>query len=169
MDLKIVFFPNLPRNYRWPRTEECPISLHSKNDIEDICQLLGQLTERKFDLDDSRIRRIQKTSEWLVVRDQDEREKNRNGRIIGSAMLVPIEATIDRFGLVEDVVIDKDYRGKGIGRLLMERVIQHAIEMRLAFVELTSHPKREEANRLYPKLGFELRETNYYRLMLGKG
>jgi ribosomal protein S18 acetylase RimI-like enzyme len=30
-------------------------------------------------------------------------------------------------------------------------------------VELSSHPSREPANRLYRRLGFERRETNVYR------
>jgi ribosomal protein S18 acetylase RimI-like enzyme len=30
-------------------------------------------------------------------------------------------------------------------------------------VELTSRPSREAANRLYRRLGFEIRETNVYR------
>ena len=30
-------------------------------------------------------------------------------------------------------------------------------------VELTSRPSREAANRLYLRMGFEIRETNVYR------
>jgi ribosomal protein S18 acetylase RimI-like enzyme len=30
-------------------------------------------------------------------------------------------------------------------------------------VDLTSRPSREAANRLYQRLGFQLRETNVYR------
>ncbi|MBA2537612.1 MAG: GNAT family N-acetyltransferase, partial [Actinobacteria bacterium] len=33
-------------------------------------------------------------------------------------------------------------------------------------VELTSHPSREAANRLYERLGFERRKTNVYRYLL---
>lgn len=33
-------------------------------------------------------------------------------------------------------------------------------------VDLTSRPSREAANRLYRKTGFELRETNVYRIAL---
>jgi hypothetical protein len=32
----------------------------------------------------------------------------------------------------------------------------------VAEVELTSSPRREAANRLYPRLGFEQRTTNVY-------
>ena len=31
-------------------------------------------------------------------------------------------------------------------------------------VDLTSRPSREAANRLYERLGFELRDSNVYRL-----
>jgi ribosomal protein S18 acetylase RimI-like enzyme len=33
-------------------------------------------------------------------------------------------------------------------------------------VDLTSRPSREAANHLYQKLGFEIRNTNVYRIML---
>ena len=33
-------------------------------------------------------------------------------------------------------------------------------------VDLTSRPSRQDANRLYQELGFELRETNVYRYAL---
>jgi ribosomal protein S18 acetylase RimI-like enzyme len=33
-------------------------------------------------------------------------------------------------------------------------------------VDLTSRPSRQAANRLYTRLGFELRETNVYRFDL---
>jgi ribosomal protein S18 acetylase RimI-like enzyme len=33
-------------------------------------------------------------------------------------------------------------------------------------IDLTSRPSREVANRLYARVGFELRETNVYRYEL---
>jgi ribosomal protein S18 acetylase RimI-like enzyme len=62
--------------------------------------------------------------------------------------------------------VDAAARGRGIG----EALTRHAIELARASgarrVHLTSHPRREAANRLYRRLGFEPRETNVYALGL---
>lgn len=71
-----------------------------------------------------------------------------------------------RYGHVDNVVVDKQARGQGVGRELMLGVIAEARFRGLTRLELTSRPSREAANALYQKLGFELRETNAYRLKL---
>jgi ribosomal protein S18 acetylase RimI-like enzyme len=67
---------------------------------------------------------------------------------------------------IDDVVVDPAARGKGVGRRLMEYCLKEARHMACRRVELTSHASRTEANDLYLKLGFELRETNCYTLKL---
>jgi ribosomal protein S18 acetylase RimI-like enzyme len=67
---------------------------------------------------------------------------------------------------IEDVVVDESQRGKGIGRELMNTAINYAITLGAKSVELTSRPSRIEANKLYLKMGFALRETNVYRYHL---
>lgn len=70
--------------------------------------------------------------------------------------------------LVEDVVVDNTYRGKGIGRELTLHAIELARSKGARSVDLTSRPSRKEANHLYQSLGFELRETNVYRYSIIK-
>lgn len=64
--------------------------------------------------------------------------------------------------IVEDLVVDGEYRGMGIAKTLL----QHAIEIARAAgangVALTSNPQRVEANQLYLAMGFQKRETNAY-------
>jgi ribosomal protein S18 acetylase RimI-like enzyme len=67
---------------------------------------------------------------------------------------------------IEDVVVDESQRGRGIGKELTLFAISYAKTMGAKTIELTSKPSRIEANRLYQKLGFVLRETNVYRYML---
>ncbi|MDZ4702276.1 MAG: GNAT family N-acetyltransferase [Rhodothermales bacterium] len=64
---------------------------------------------------------------------------------------------------IEDVVVSPEMRGRGVGQALVERALTLAREAGAASVELTSRPEREAANRLYQRLGFELRTTNVYR------
>lgn len=64
--------------------------------------------------------------------------------------------------IVEDVVVDTAFRGKGIAKALMQSAIEIAREAGANGVALTSNPQRVEANQLYLSLGFHKRETNAY-------
>lgn len=64
---------------------------------------------------------------------------------------------------IEDVVVDEQYRGQGIGRALNQTALERAQAAGARSVDLTSSPEREAANRLYLSLGFERRDTNVYR------
>jgi GNAT superfamily N-acetyltransferase len=62
------------------------------------------------------------------------------------------------------------YQGRGIGKMLITMLITNVIETGKAkFIDLTCEPGRLEANRLYEKLGFEIRQTNPRRLKLQSG
>jgi ribosomal protein S18 acetylase RimI-like enzyme len=68
---------------------------------------------------------------------------------------------------IEDVIVDNESRGKGIGEALTRAALVKAREAGARTVDLTSRPSRESANRLYVRVGFVLRETNTYRYDLG--
>lgn len=69
---------------------------------------------------------------------------------------------------IEDVVVDAQMRGRGVGEALTREAVRIAGTHGARTVELTSRPSREAANRLYQRLGFERRETNVYRFSIGK-
>lgn len=85
------------------------------------------------------------------------------GGIVGTLTLTwnPIPSGVR--ASIEDVVVDGSARGKGVGEGLVRAALQRAREVGAAKVDLTSNPTRESANRLYQRLGFQLRETNAYR------
>jgi ribosomal protein S18 acetylase RimI-like enzyme len=60
-------------------------------------------------------------------------------------------------------VVDGAARGRGVGEALNEEAIRRAAAAGARSVDLTSRPSREAANRLYRRLGFEVRDTNVYR------
>ena len=66
-------------------------------------------------------------------------------------------------GHLDDVVVDSALRGRGIGRLLLEGVIELARERGLRTLNLTSRPSRQSAIRLYESLGFERRDSMLMR------
>lgn len=92
----------------------------------------------------------------LIARDDD-------GRIRGSMTLAMFRIPTGLRAWIEDVVVDEDARGLGIGRSINERALEIARQAGATTVELTSRPSREAANRLYLRMGFEIRETNVYR------
>lgn len=64
---------------------------------------------------------------------------------------------------IEDVVVDSDARGLGIGKQLTQNAIDFCKANGLGSINLTSRPSRQAANLLYQKLGFKKRETNVYK------
>lgn len=83
--------------------------------------------------------------------------------VVGTLTLVLFRIPTGVRAWIEDVVVDEGARGSGVGRSLNEAAIERALAAGAVSVDLTSRPSREEANRLYRKLGFEPRETNVYR------
>jgi len=65
---------------------------------------------------------------------------------------------------VEDVVVDAQWQGLGVGAALIGAGLDRARACGARTVDLTSRPSREAANRLYRRLGFIERDTNVYRL-----
>lgn len=86
-----------------------------------------------------------------------------DGTILGSLTLVLFRIPTGLRAWIEDVVVDGDARGQGVGEALNRYAIDVAAERGARSVDLTSRPSREAANRLYRRLGFEPRETNVYR------
>jgi ribosomal protein S18 acetylase RimI-like enzyme len=84
-------------------------------------------------------------------------------RIVGVLTLVVFDIPTGRRAWIEDVVVDEAARGRGVGERLMRAAMDHAARRGARTIDLTSRPGREAANRLYRRLGFELRETNVYR------
>jgi ribosomal protein S18 acetylase RimI-like enzyme len=89
-----------------------------------------------------------------------------DGKIVGMATLVVATVLSGTIAHVEDVVVDVQHRGRGIGERLMQELMSHARAQGANSMALTSHPSREAANRLYQRLGFELGGTTYYSLDL---
>ena len=67
-------------------------------------------------------------------------------------------------------MVAQTHRGQGLGRKLLEAIIDYAgNELGDVDLHLTSRPQRVAANALYQSLGFERRETNFYRLKIRRG
>jgi GNAT superfamily N-acetyltransferase len=94
----------------------------------------------------------------LVARDGQE--------IIGTTTLIVYTTPFWIKARLDEVVVDESARGKGVGTALVKASLEIAREKGVEVVELQSGVQREAANKLYPSLGFKLRETNVYRIVL---
>ena len=95
------------------------------------------------------------------------REPDVGGRIVGSASLAIYRVPTGVRAIIEDVVVDGSFRGRGIGRALLTRLLEEGRAAGAAGVTLTSNPERADATRLYLRLGFSRRNTNAYFYRFG--
>ncbi len=86
-----------------------------------------------------------------------------DGELLGSLTLVVFRIPTGLRAWIEDVVVDGDARGRGVGEALNRFALDLAASLGCRTVDLTSRPSREAANRLYQRLGFVPRDTNVYR------
>jgi len=86
-----------------------------------------------------------------------------DGRIVGSLTLAVFRIPTGIRAWIEDVVVDENARGHGVGEALNRAALAEAKRRGAKTVDLTSRPSREAANRLYLRIGFVARETNVYR------
>lgn len=86
--------------------------------------------------------------------------------VVGVLTLVVFPIPTGTRAWVEDVVVDEAARGCGLGGRLLKKAVELARAAGAKTLDLTSRPSREAANRLYRRCGFEIRETNVYRMDL---
>lgn len=87
-----------------------------------------------------------------------------DGQVVGALTLVMFPIPSGWRAWIEDVVVDEQARGQGVGAALTQAAVRLAHAAGARTVDLTSRPSREAANRLYERLGFRLRDSNVYRL-----
>ena len=141
------------------------ISVESAASVDDelaaaASALVPQLSRTSAPLDRRRLERIvaAPATTLFVARD--------GGRIVGMLTLAVFEIPTGVRAWIEDVVVDDAARGGGVAGALMQAALDRSSDLGARTVDLTSRPDREAANRLYARLGFEVRQTNVYRRSL---
>ncbi|MHB0922724.1 MAG: GNAT family N-acetyltransferase [Bellilinea sp.] len=129
--------------------------------VQAFAQLLPQLSSSAMVPTREQLQEIADNESFLIARDPD-----LDGQIVGSLTLVTFRIPTGVRAWIEDVIVDTSMRGKGIGEALTRAALVRAAELGAKTVDLTSRPSRVAANRLYQRVGFELRQTNLYRYNL---
>jgi GNAT superfamily N-acetyltransferase len=129
----------------------------NEGDLESLIKLYEQLDGSNGDFTVEAARSVWKS----------EIEGNKNikyfgaiedGKVVSTCFCLIIP-NLTRLGssacFVENVVTDKDHRGQGLGKKIMERAIAFARERDCYKVILESASYRKEAHQFYKNLGFD--------------
>ncbi|PRX55355.1 GNAT family N-acetyltransferase [Flagellimonas meridianipacifica] len=84
--------------------------------------------------------------------------ENEESEIIGTLQLSFIQYLTYRGGIraqIEAVRIKREYRGKGLGKIMFEWAIARAKERKAHLLQLTTDKKRPKAIKFYEDLGFK--------------
>jgi len=83
-------------------------------------------------------------------------------KIIGIALMCTYNVISGKKGWIEDVVVDSEHRGKGIGRKMINTLLYIGIENGLSQILLFTEDHRTSAIKLYSDLGFKVKESRIY-------
>jgi PhnO protein len=64
-------------------------------------------------------------------------------------------------GEIQEFFINKNYRGKGIGRQLIQKILDYADQNNLKSIEVTTNRRRVENVLIYENLGFGLTHNKF--------
>jgi ribosomal protein S18 acetylase RimI-like enzyme len=131
--------------------------------VEAFRRLIPQLSSSTVAPTESELDEIVKAPATILL---IARDASAQDAIVGTLTLVVYRIPTGAHAWIEDVVVDERARGKGVGEALCLDAIKRAAACGASALDLTSRPSREAANRLYRRLGFQLRETNVYRYVL---
>ena len=85
-------------------------------------------------------------------------------KVVGIASMANYSVISGKKGWIEDVVVSENYRGMGIGRTLIEKLLAIADEEYLTEVLLFTEDHRNAAIHLYESLNFKRKESNIFVL-----
>jgi ribosomal protein S18 acetylase RimI-like enzyme len=84
---------------------------------------------------------------------------NINGKPVGQIKMVP---WWNKFAYLEELTVDTEFRGKGVGRALLTRAIEWAKQQNFPGITLETQDNNVPACRFYEKCGFVLAGFDLY-------
>ncbi len=126
--------------------------------LASINNLLLQLSDSIYTITEEELNTLLSSSQsHLYVLESD-------GQFIGMTTLCLYQCPTGWKAWIEDVIVDRNFRGKGYGKLMVRKAMEECKNRGNVTLMLTSRPSRIVANQLYQSLGFEKRETNVYKM-----
>ncbi|MEW8364373.1 MAG: GNAT family N-acetyltransferase [Candidatus Thiodiazotropha sp.] len=127
-------------------------------DIDTLSALLDQLFSIEQDFTPDRGKQRVGLEELLAAPDAYPVVAEDEGRVVGMATLQVLISTAEggRCGLIEDLVVSESYRGRGIGRALMDHLIRWADKKGLTRLQLLADRDNQPALAFYKKQGWSM-------------
>jgi ribosomal protein S18 acetylase RimI-like enzyme len=129
-----------------------------RQDLEALADLYKGFRNEKSSLPKMKIvlRKIEKKPDYIILNAFD------NNRLIGTLMAVicnELYGDCHPFAVIEDVIVNENYRRQGIGRALMKEIEIKLRKRKCKNVLLITDRNRINAQRFYESLGFS-RDTH---------
>ena len=117
--------------------EICKAALGYDVDVENVKKQIEKLTNDK--------------NQHIIIGYEDETTR----KIIGFIHAQMYESFYSDLGLnILGLAVNPDFQGRGIGRKLMNKLEEYAVDNNISFIRLNSALKREEAHKFYEHIGY---------------
>ncbi|MGE4457160.1 MAG: GNAT family N-acetyltransferase [Arcobacteraceae bacterium] len=139
------------------------------NDIPKLCQLLHQLFSQETEFTPDM---ICQTRALKQIIENDEIGKiyiaSKEDEIVGMVNILYTVSTAlgERVAMLEDMIIDKNYRGENIGSALLEYAITKSKEQGVKRITLLTDSDNFSAHRFYENMGFSQSAMIPFRIQL---
>ncbi|MCL6590240.1 MAG: GNAT family N-acetyltransferase [Firmicutes bacterium] len=144
------------------------IGLIQQEDLETLALLYFELTGERTD--DERMadtfQRLQSNPDYILL------GARRGNQLVGSLMGIVCYEMVGQckpFMIIENVIVSNKYRRMGIGRALMGRIEEIAMEKGCSVIQFVSSAYRKEAHRFYESVGYGLDVVQGFRKYLSSG
>lgn len=124
----------------------------AKDDLERVFELLNELNEHQLKYEffkknyDARVN--DENSYYICA--------TINGKIVG-VLIAEFQLKLHDFKrriFVDNLIVDERYRGRGIGKKMLQELVNHARANNCGSIELTSRLENERAHRFYERNNF---------------
>ncbi|MCM3629582.1 GNAT family N-acetyltransferase [Paenibacillus glycanilyticus] len=123
------------------------------SDLQDLAWLFEELMEVPSNIEvmSRQLQKVTEDNHYFLAAACD------GDKVIGTAMGIEcydLVGDCHPFLVVENVVVSPDYRGQGIGKMLMQKLEQFAEERGCSYIIFVSSGYREKAHQFYRALGY---------------
>ncbi|SEQ28984.1 Protein N-acetyltransferase, RimJ/RimL family [Virgibacillus subterraneus] len=143
------------------------------SDAENLANLIKQVDESsQYMLWEAGERNIKSENQLKVINGIKNAENStilvaeKDNELVGYLIVIGGNAQRNKHSAYIVIGILKGYRGKGIGKQLINKLEQWAVNQNVSRLELTVVTKNEGALSLYKNLGFEIEGTKRNSLLL---
>lgn len=117
--------------------EICKVALGYDINVESVKRQIEKLTNDE--------------NQHIIIGYEDENTR----KIIGFVHAQMYESFYSNLGLnILGLAVNPDFQGRGIGRKLMNKLEDYAVDNNISFIRLNSAMKREEAHKFYEHIGY---------------